>query len=95
MNVEMKGVEKKRMWVALGRKKKGWRREERKEIENSSGKRASSVEQWECIAVLIRVARWEMTICLLLFFIRSRALPVQKALHTQQDAFSPTGTVGN
>lgn len=25
MNLEMKGVEKKRMWVALGEKKKGWR----------------------------------------------------------------------
>ena len=48
-------------WVVgcNGKEKKGWRGRE-----NSSGKRASWVEQWECIAALIRVARWEMTICL-------------------------------
>lgn len=79
----------------------GWHWERRRRIErerkrkSSSGKRASSAEQCECTAVLIRVARWEMTICLLLFFIRTRALPVQKALHTQQDTSSPTNTVGN
>lgn len=61
-NLEMKGGEKKRMWVAVGKKKKR---------ENSSGKRASSTEQWERRAVLIRVAKWDVTICLLLFFIRT------------------------
>ena len=76
-----------------GREEK--RLESERERENSSGKRASSVEQWECIAVLIRVARWEMTICLLLFFIRTPAPLVQKALHTQRDTFSPTSTAGN
>lgn len=69
--------------------------EREKEGKNSSGKRASSLEQWECTTVLIRVARWEMTICLLLFFIRAPALPVHEALRTQLDIFSPTSTLGN
>lgn len=71
----------------------GWHWEGRGK--NSSGKRASSLEQWESTVVLIRAARWEMTICLLLFFIRAPALPVHQALHTQQDTFSPTSTMGN
>lgn len=78
-----------------GTGERGKRTERERERLNSSGKWASSAEQWECGAVLIRVARWEMTICLLLFFIRTWALLLQKALHTQHGTFFPTGTVGN
>lgn len=66
----MKGSEKKRMVGGTGKQDK----KKKKNLEKrnkSSGNRASSVEQWECIAVLIRVAKREMTICLLLFFIRT------------------------
>lgn len=64
----MKGSEKKRMVGGIGKQDKKKNLEKRN---NSSGNRASSVEQWECIAVLIRVAKREMTICLLLFFIQT------------------------
>ena len=74
-NLQMKGSENTRMCMVGGtlreEREKKKKKKTSRELENSSGKHASSAEQWERVAVLISVARWEMTICLLLFFIRT------------------------